>query len=103
MTCALRFAFLAALSLLFAGMMVLYPGAASAADASRGKEFVVQWCQACHQVGPEFPMRGPGPTFSAIANDLSFTENFIKDWVTNPHEFMPNFNFSEGTLDDIVA
>jgi S1-C subfamily serine protease len=100
---SLRCAFLAMLSLLIAGMIVLHPGAAVAADAARGKEVAVQWCQSCHQVGPELPMRGPGPPFSPIANDLRFTEDFIKDWVVHPHASMPNFNFGEGTLKDIVA
>lgn len=77
--------------------------AAAAGDPARGKETVALWCSSCHQIGPEYPVHGPGPPFMRIGRDVEYSPQFIRDWVTYPHTQMPHFRFSPQVLDDIVA
>lgn len=92
------------IALIFGVVLVLFARQAIAeADSLRGKVIAAQWCQYCHQIGPDYSPHGPGPAFAVIANDSKFTADYIKDWIRFPHALMPNFDLPPKDLDDIVA
>ena len=87
------------------GLLILFsaPVMAAESEEDHGKRYAMIWCSGCHQVGPEFPVRGHGPPFASIADDARYSAAYIRDWVTYPHTTMPHFRFSPRELDRLVS
>ena len=71
-------------------------------DPLRGKELFVIWCASCHQIAPEIPTQGPGPSFPEIGSQPRYTRDYLKGWITIPHSRMPHFLLTNDKLEDIV-
>lgn len=72
-------------------------------DAEEGHRIARQWCASCHVVGTDSRGGDGAPPFIALANDPRKTETYLRNWISNPHPPMPNFNLSRRDIDDLVA
>jgi mono/diheme cytochrome c family protein len=91
-----------ALSLLAAPLSVAGPAFAQG-DVAEGRRIAQRWCASCHVVGPDTRGGDAAPPFLALANDPRKTEDYLRNWIRNPHPPMPNFNLARRDIDDLVA
>ena len=47
--------------------LILLAVAASARNATNGRELAAQWCSGCHDIGPDGAFKQQPPSFAAIA------------------------------------
>ena len=78
-----------------------------------GRQFAHRVCGACHvvtQQRDELPVLAPpGPSFAALAQRPSLTEQALREFLganhrgMGPHEAMPNPRLADYQIDEIVA
>jgi len=71
-------------------------------NALRGRALAQRWCAACHLVQLRLTAIDP-PTFTAIANDTGKTPEYLRTFLTTPHEDMPPIQLTPAQLDDVIA
>ena len=88
------------------------PGVAAAQSVvsggvvANGKAIAMTWCSACHLVAPAAGAAKASsdiPTFTAIAQMLPDSADFLAAFIANPHPPMPNFNLSRQDIRDLLA
>ena len=79
------------------------PSVYAAGDALEGERVAKRWCSGCHVVDRRGRGGDGAPAFVDLANNPAKSEHYLKNWITNPHPPMPNFNLSRRVVDDLVA
>ncbi len=85
--------------------LALAQPASAAGDAEAGRQLALGWCAECHVVKAE-PARAvvdSAPPFTALANDPTKTNSYLRAWLFDPHLPMPKLELSRGQIDDLVA
>ena len=88
--------------LIFLLVMLVTEVSAQAGDATIGRKIAEQWCISCHSVNP-MTARDVVKSFPAMAKDATKTENYLRNWLLQPHPSMPDFNLARDDVDHIVA
>ncbi len=75
------------------------------APAKRGMEFARAHCAACHAVGSDISPRPEAPSFEAIVNTAGLTENTLRPWLRDSHNYpeIMNFVIAPAQIDDLAA
>ncbi len=86
---------------------------ASSDQVEMGRKFALMVCGACHVVAEksnEVPVRRPpGPSFVALAQRPSLTEQWLREFLGSNHrnigpaEAMPNPRLADYQIDEVVA
>lgn len=83
------------------------PGkSAMSPKAQRGKTFAQAHCAACHGIGVNEPSPNPeSPTFEAVANMPGLTEQSLREFLRDSHNFPAAMNFEVGPrqVDELAA
>lgn len=73
-------------------------------QTARGYVLAERWCAACHAVLRTGDYGVAGPAFAQIAEKPGLDANAIRDWLSQPHEKMPEIlGLTEANIDDIAA
>jgi len=80
------------------------PAGEAGGDAVRGRLLAGRWCASCHVVAPGQKGGATGPAFADIAARPDLTEEHIREWLSVPHQKMPEFlNLTEADFADLAA
>src|SRR5512132_2075990 len=74
----------------------------AAGDPVSGKDIAGRWCAQCHLVDGG-RARGAAPTLTAIARDVSWTDDRLAAFLTKPHGGMRGFSLSRQEIENLVA
>ncbi len=74
-----------------------------AQDAAAGRALAEQWCAACHAVAPGEGGSDQVPSFERIAKERERSEEWLRTWLSVPHQAMPNFSLSDQEITDLVT
>jgi mono/diheme cytochrome c family protein len=86
-----------------AALLVLFSGAAAAADAKKGAIIAKRWCAACHVVASDQKSASADvPPFADIARRRTDSKA-LAAFLADPHPKMPDMHLSRSEIDDIVA
>lgn len=77
--------------------------AALAQDPAGGRALAEQWCAACHAVGPGEGGSDQVPSFQRIAEQRDRSEEWLRTWLSVPHQSMPDLSLSDREISDLVA
>ena len=73
-------------------------------NQTRGHMLAERWCKKCHVVDAEGEGGDVGPPFATIAARPAASEAMIVEWLSVPHEKMPEFlNLRDHDVGDLVA
>jgi mono/diheme cytochrome c family protein len=87
-----------------AALAALAAAPALADDGAAGEALARRWCAACHVVAADQTAAGDAaPSFRAIANDPTRTENALRTWLADPHPPMPNPGLSADQIEAVIA
>lgn len=76
---------------------------AAAQDASSGARIAGRWCAACHLVGPQQTASDAVPSFYAIAQAPSTTQESLALFLSRKHPPMPDFALTRTETADVSA
>jgi len=93
------------LALLLQGLAVPAAMAQDRGDAAAGHQMAQRWCSNCHMVDPTQQNAAANgvPPFAAIARMTSMTALSLRVFLQTPHIRMPDFQLTNGEIDDVVA
>jgi len=75
-----------------------------AADIAYGHALAERACAICHVIAPGRTGGATGPAFAAIAARPDVTEESIREWLSKPHDRMPEFlRFEEAELQALAV
>lgn len=75
----------------------------SAGDAEEGRKLAVQWCSSCHDIEPGGATSDMAPSLASVIAERGRSTEWIRTWLTAPHEPMPDLSLSRQEIDDLVA
>jgi mono/diheme cytochrome c family protein len=78
---------------------------AQAGNPADGQRLALSVCANCHVV-PESPRESAtdaAPTFAAIANDPSMTDERLRRFLNQPHSQMPPIIIARQEIEDLIA
>jgi len=92
-------------ALLSAGFLLAKPCAADEMQVSAGHGLARQWCSSCHVIEKDQaqPATDSVPSFFAIANDSTTTEDGLRTFLGTPHASMPNISLSREEVTNLIA
>lgn len=80
------------------------PGVDPKPDAGNGERLALQWCAACHVVGPAQQQASAAlPPFAEIAKRRNFDAAQLALFLLNPHPVMPNMALTRKEAADLAA
>jgi mono/diheme cytochrome c family protein len=77
--------------------------ATTAGDVNAGRDLVTRSCTACHAANETTRTADSAPPLSYIIRDNRERPEWIKGWLMDPHDPMPNIMLSRKQIADIVA
>lgn len=92
--------------LAFGAAMLLppYVQAQQIGDAAVGHALAEEWCGSCHMTGPDSrsgtDLAAP---FSEVARNPQTNEQWLRSFLTTPHDRMPNLSLSREETDNLIA
>lgn len=78
---------------------------AYAQDRSNGELIANTQCSRCHVIigtSPKDGRFGPVPSFSEVANAPSTTQTSLREFLSMPHAWMPNYRLTRNEILDIT-
>jgi len=96
----IKFAF-GILMLLVAALLTLAP--ARAADPSEGRDLAERWCASCHAIAPGQASDEQAPTFVSVVQDRGRSDEWIRTWLSTPHDVMPDLALTRDEIAALVA
>lgn len=87
-------------------LSVAIPVRAQESDSVAGRNYAIQHCTECHDVGagPRRPVRTlDAPAFRAIADAPTTTATGLSVFLTTPHANMPNFIIPAQDRGNVIA
>ncbi len=73
-------------------------------NVEAGRVAAERWCAECHVISAEDTKALVGtPSFFALAEDSSRTDDYLRAAITSPHPPMPNPDLPARTVDDLIA
>lgn len=76
---------------------------ATAQDPAAGRALAEQWCTSCHIVAPGAGSSDQVPSLQSIVQDRGRSEEWLRTWLSAPHESMPSLSLSRMEIVDLVA
>ena len=72
-------------------------------DANRGRDLVTRSCTTCHAANETIRTADGAPPLSYIVRDNKERPEWIRGWLMDPHDPMPNIMLSRQQIADIIA
>jgi mono/diheme cytochrome c family protein len=82
---------------------VAFCGNAWAADEAEGQAIAQQWCASCHAIAPGKSANEQAPPFDTIVKEHGRSADWLRTWLSTPHEMMPDLSLSRQDISDLVA
>ena len=76
---------------------------ATAQDPAAGRALAEQWCASCHIVAPGAGSSDNVPSLQSIVQDRGRSEEWLRTWLSAPHESMPSLSLSRQEIADLVV
>lgn len=91
--------------MLAAGLLLWNVQAWAYGDVDDGHRLAASWCSGCHQVELRTQATASDaiPTFQAVAAMPSTTSTSIRAFLSTTHNVMPDFQLTNGQIDDVGA
>lgn len=99
--------FLSRSGIAFGLVLMAAAPAHAAGDADTGRAIADRWCAPCHgssdgALRPQ-ALSDRVPTFKAIANDKSRSDDRLRGFLAAPHPPMPNVNLTRDEIENVIA
>jgi mono/diheme cytochrome c family protein len=91
------------IALAFFGSMYGAQAAATLGNANAGRELMTRSCITCHAANETTRTADSAPPLSYIVRDNRERPEWIKGWLMDPHNPMPNITLSRQQIADIIA
>ncbi len=76
---------------------------ALAQDPAAGLALAERWCASCHAVAAGAGGSDQVPSFERIVQERDRSEEWLRTWLSVPHESMPSLSLSRQEIADLVA
>lgn len=78
-------------------------GPARAADPAEGRALAERWCASCHEIAPGQAGSDQVPSFETIVRRDGRSAEWIRTWLSTPHDFMPDLTLTREEIAHLVA
>jgi len=92
-----------AIALAFVAAMSQAQAAAPVGNANAGRDLVTRSCTSCHAANGTTRTADGAPPLSYIVRDHKERPEWMKGWLMDPHDPMPNIMLSRQQIADILA
>jgi mono/diheme cytochrome c family protein len=91
------------LAIVFFGAVCGAQAAPTLGNANAGRDLVIRSCTTCHASNETSITADGAPPLSYIVRDNKERPEWIKGWLMDPHNPMPNIMLSRQQIADIIA